>query len=182
MTPATVIVTDGKRQIALGTIVGSEGLVLTKASELKGKVTCELADGRKLLASIQGIDPKTDLALLKIEAKDLVVATINPSAKPKVGAWVATVGPDETPLTVGVVGCNSRKIKGSRAMMGVFLADLEPGKKGVRINQVTANSPAERANILVNDIITAIDGKETPDRSTLQETVVCATHKTCKSL
>ena len=171
VTPATVIVTDGKRQIALGTIVGSEGLVLTKASELKGKVTCELADGRKLLASIQGIDPKTDLALLKIEAKDLVVATINPSAKPKVGAWVVTVGPDETPLTVGVVGCNSRKIKGSRAMMGVFLADLEPGKKGVRINQVTANSPAERANILVNDIITAIDGKETPDRSTLQETV-----------
>ena len=48
---------------------------------------------------------------------------------------------------------------------------MEPGKKGVRINQVTANSPAERANILVNDIITAIDGKETPDRSTLQETV-----------
>ena len=169
--PATVVITDGDRQTALGTIVDANGLILTKASELRGNVTCEIDDGRKLSAKIVGVDPKTDLALLEINATDLVAAEIDPNAKPKVGAWVATVGTGDAPLTVGVVGCANRKIKGSRAMMGVFLADLEPGKKGVRINQVTAKSPAERANILVNDIIIAVDGKETPDRITLQETV-----------
>ncbi len=169
--PATVVISDGKRQISLGTVVEATGLILTKASELKGDVTCQLSDGRELPATIVGVDPKTDLALLKIDANDLVAVEIDPNAKPKIGAWVATVGPGDTPLTVGVIGCEPRKIRGSRAMMGVFLADLEPGKKGVRINQVTANSPAERANILVNDVIIAIDGTETPDRITLQETV-----------
>ena len=166
-----MVISDGKRQIALGTIVESDGLILTKASELKGDVSCQLNDGREMAAKMVGIDPKTDLALLKIDANNLATVKLETAEKPKVGAWVATVGPGETPITVGVIGCEARKIRGSRAMMGVFLADLEPGKKGVRINQVTANSPAERANILVNDIIIAVDGVETPTRIVLQETV-----------
>lgn len=167
---ATVEVLDGKRRVALGAIVDSDGYILTKASELSGDVQVRLADDRVFPASVYGVDEDTDLALLKIPATGLPTVEFV-DTQPHVGTWVVTPGITETPLTVGVIGVAARRIKPSRAMMGVYLADLEPGKKGVRINRVTAGSPAEQANLLVNDVILAVDGTETPDRLTLQQTI-----------
>ena len=58
---------DGK-DVALGTIVGPDGWILTKASELAGKLVCRLPDQRELEARIVGVNPAFDLAMLKIEA------------------------------------------------------------------------------------------------------------------
>src|SRR5262245_66485506 len=62
---------DGYRG-ALGAIVRSDGYIVTKDSELKGKIECQLAsDSKKREAKIVARDPTTDLAIVKLDAKDL---------------------------------------------------------------------------------------------------------------
>src|SRR5437867_1051016 len=62
---------DGYRTV-FGAIVREDGYIVTKASELKGKVQCELRDRvGKLDATIIGSDVPTDLALLKVSATGL---------------------------------------------------------------------------------------------------------------
>ena len=59
---------------ALGAVVRADGYIVTKASELKGKIECQLPGRRqneKLEATIVASDPALDLAILKIDAKDL---------------------------------------------------------------------------------------------------------------
>ena len=80
---------DGKR-VAFGGIVGRDGWVVTKADEVKGPVTCRLKDGRDLPARLVGVDRDVDLAMLKIDAKDLPVLNLQRATHADVGAWVAT--------------------------------------------------------------------------------------------
>src|SRR3954466_9946268 len=65
---------DGQKA-ALGAIVDANGFVVTKASEVKGKIECQLQDGRKLEAQLVGRESGLDLALLKVDAKNLPVVT-----------------------------------------------------------------------------------------------------------
>src|SRR5437588_12812192 len=55
------IVCDGK-DTALATIVGADGYLLTKASELTGKTMCKFKDGRELEAKVVGVHEQSDLA------------------------------------------------------------------------------------------------------------------------
>ncbi|MEO0531803.1 MAG: PDZ domain-containing protein, partial [Planctomycetota bacterium] len=68
---ATVEVRKRGRRIAFGGIVGPNGWIITKASLVRGPVTCRLKDGREYDARLVGIDSDYDLAMLKVEAKDL---------------------------------------------------------------------------------------------------------------
>src|SRR5437868_6119322 len=65
---------DGKA-VALGTVVSADGLIVTKASQLGEKPECQLADGRKLPAKLVGTDDATDIALLRVDAKNLSPVT-----------------------------------------------------------------------------------------------------------
>src|SRR5437762_2909250 len=76
---------DGYRA-ALGAVVRSDGYIVTKASELKGKLECQLAgESQKREARIVARDPATDLAILKIEAKDLPVVPWSSGESPGIG-------------------------------------------------------------------------------------------------
>ena len=173
-TSASVVeISDGKRRIALGTIIDPEGLILTKASELKAGLECKLADGTTLEPTIVGIDPDTDLVLLKVAAKGLNFARIEDEIQPAVGAWLATVGQDDIPLAVGIVSHQAREIADvtlNSAVIGIYPEDREEGD-GVRINVVLNDTPAEQAGLLVNDVIVAIDDKKILNRSELMETL-----------
>lgn len=68
---ATVEIRASGRRVALGGIVGPDGWVVTKASLIRGPVTCRLKDGRELDARLVGVDEPTDLAILKLGAKGL---------------------------------------------------------------------------------------------------------------
>ena len=87
---STVVVNGGRRQIAMGTVVGSEGFILTKASELRGKLKVTLQNGDKLEAKVIGIDPATDLALLKVDAAELPSVKWSNDPTPTTGRWLAT--------------------------------------------------------------------------------------------
>jgi serine protease Do len=165
----TVKVSTQNRPVALGLIVDSSGLVLTKASELKGKLECKLSDGRTLSASVFGIHQSTDLALLKIEAGPLPVADWSLADAPPVGYWVVTPKLDKPP-SLGIVSVKPRAISPPAGYMGVELKQ-EPRDSGVRIDRILANSPAEQAGLRVNDIIVEVNGEKVTDQVMLIATI-----------
>lgn len=156
------IVSDGDL-ISLGAIVDPEGLVVTKASELKGDLVCRLSDGAEYPARIVATDLGSDVAMLKIDASDLPTVEWADQV-PEVGTWLATAGVEERPLALGVVSVAPRDLPAPNAVLGVFL-DEDPA--GVRINRVLPESGAEEAGILVNDVVQAVNGEAVKNREEL---------------
>jgi serine protease Do len=152
---ATVRVLAGEREVALGTIVASDGYVLTKASELESDVTCRLHDGRTFEAQLVGIHRDLDLAMLKIEADDLPVVVWQSSREPRVGQLLATPGDESLPVAVGVLSVADRSIPQQRAVLGVAITE---GEAGPEITQVFPESGAEKAGLQAGDIIQAVAG------------------------
>jgi len=148
---------DGK-DAALGTIVGPDGWILTKASELKGKIVCQMRDQRELEAAYIGVHEPFDLAMLKVDAFDLPVIPWS-DQQPKVGQWVAVPGLEDDPLAVGVVSVPRRGIRPIGGILGVVLKT----DNGARIEKVIPNSPAAKAGIKVDDVITHVNDKPTAD-------------------
>lgn len=166
---ATVrVVCDGK-DAALGTIVGSDGWVLTKHSQVKGKIACRLADGRELPARVVGVHDETDLAMLKVEAQGLAALAWNPSTTVMmVGDWVASAGLGELPTAIGVVSVAPRKVTSPRGILGIVLEQADIGPK---IIQIMPDSGAAKAGLKVNDIVLGINGKLVKTREELIELV-----------
>ncbi|MFZ5831733.1 MAG: trypsin-like peptidase domain-containing protein [Planctomycetota bacterium] len=150
------VLCDGVETV-LGTVVGPNGWILTKASELKGAVTCRLSDGRELPGQTVGISKEFDLAMLKIETKGLPAVDWSTDV-PTVGQWVATasLGPD--PAAIGVVSVPPRRIPPMSGMLGITLDQGEsPG--GAKIEKVVPDSPAEQAGLKEGDVVTHVNGK-----------------------
>src|SRR4051812_4030964 len=101
---STARVTGDGKEIALATVVAPDGLLITKASELRGKLVCKFKDGRSLDATIVGLEPKNDLAMLRVQANDLKPIAWVDSKSAEAGDWLATPGPGSEPVAVGVVG------------------------------------------------------------------------------
>lgn len=166
---ATVRIRCDGKDACLGAVVAADGWILTKASELKGVVTCKLADGRELPARTVGIHDDTDLAMLRIDAEGLPVVKWAPQqSQPIVGDWVAAAGLGDLPTAVGVVSVLPRRVSGRRGVLGIMLEQAEGGPK---IVQITPNSGAAKAGLLVNDIVLSVDGLRTKSREELVELV-----------
>ena len=155
----TVRVKCNGQDAAMGTIVGPNGWVLTKASELRGKIICLLPGQRELEARTIGVNPAFDLAMLKVEATGLP-AVPWVGHDPAVGQWVATAGPGG-PLGLGIVSVPRRAIPHLSGAMGVVLAD---GDGGARIESLIPQSPADRAGLKPKDVVTHVDGKSVKNR------------------
>ena len=98
-----------------GFIVSADGLVLTNAHVVKGAdvVTVKLTDRREFRAKVLGADPKTDVAVLKIDAKNLPVVKIGDTKAMNVGDWVLAIGSPfgfENSVTAGVVSAKGRSL------------------------------------------------------------------------
>ena len=141
---------DG-RTLAFGTVVSEDGYVLTKSSELKGVLTCKLADGNEMDAELIGVHPEYDLAMLKIDAENLPVANWNLSGKETAGQWVVTPDIDGDAASVGVVSVARRRIRPISGLLGISMD--EESNDGVRITEVTEGSGAEDAGLAIDDMI-----------------------------
>jgi serine protease Do len=165
---STVRVLADGAEAALGAIVGADGWIVTKASLLKGKIACKLKDGRLFDARYVGLEPKHDLALLKVEATGLQPVSWADSKESEVGDWVAAPTNGGEPAAVGVVGVAKRKPdpreymtepapKGS-GYLGVFLNDSPEG--AAAIGQLEPGGPAARAGLKAGDIILELEGRK----------------------
>jgi serine protease Do len=167
---ATVrILTDGK-EVALGTVTGPDGWILTKASEISSRPVVRFKDGKELQAAIVGVEPRYDLAMLKVDAKGLPTAEWADSTADPVGNFVASAGQGETPLAVGVMSVASRTLTANElkrptvnANSGYLGIGLDPAKDGPKVSTVTPASAAAKAGLKVNDHILAVNGKSMED-------------------
>ena len=123
-----------------GIIVSNEGYILTNVHVVDNseKIRVTLHDNREFEAEIIGIDPLTEVAVIKIDADNLPVARLGDSDKCKVGQWVLAIGnPLElrSTVTAGIISAKERQIDIIRESFGVesFLqtdAAINPGNSG----------------------------------------------------
>ena len=102
--------------VGSGFIVDASGLIVTSHHVVKGadSVTVTLQDGRRLEARVAGIDPRTDLALIEVDAgESLPVVEFGDSDRTRVGDWVVAVGNPfglGGTVTAGIVSGRGRDI------------------------------------------------------------------------
>jgi serine protease Do len=159
---------DGYRA-ALGTVVRSDGYIVTKASELKGKIECQLSTGGpRYEAQEVTRDSATDLAILKINAQNLSVVQWASGSLPPVGSWLATPGVNSTPVAIGVLSVAARKILPPQAALGIHLDTTDDV---ARIAAVEEGSAADLAGLKPGDAIRQVNGKEIKSAGQLRQTI-----------
>jgi serine protease Do len=104
-----------ERTLGSGFIISNDGDILTNAHVAmdSDEVTVKLKDRREYKAKIIGVDQRTDVALIKINATDLPVARIGDPSKLEVGEWVAAIGAPfgfENSVTAGIVSAKGRSL------------------------------------------------------------------------
>jgi serine protease Do len=101
--------------VGSGFIVRADGVILTNAHVVDGakEVDVKLTDRRELKAKVLGVDRQSDIAVIKVDAKDLPTVKLGKSAAVKVGDWVAAIGSPfgfENSVTQGIVSAKSRTL------------------------------------------------------------------------
>jgi Do/DeqQ family serine protease len=122
-----------------GVIYSADGYILTNnhVVESADQIEVVLFDKRKFNATIIGTDPKTDLAVIKIESNDLPVIGMGDSDAAKVGQWVLAVGNPfdlASTVTAGIISAKGRNIDllGKGAIESFIQTDaaVNPGNSG----------------------------------------------------
>lgn len=105
-----------RRSMGSGFIVSEDGYVLTNNHVIEGadEVMVRLNDRRELPAKVVGTDPRSDMAVLKIEDdEDLPVVSIGKSSELKVGEWVLAIGSPfgfDYTVTAGIISAVGRSL------------------------------------------------------------------------
>jgi len=130
---------DPNRGSGSGFIISPDGYIVTNHHVVENTDSVEvvLGDERKFPAEIVGLDPQTDLALLKIDATDLPAVKFGDSSRLQVGDWVIAIGNplglDHT-VTAGIISAKGRNIFNDENLAyGEFLqtdAAINPGNSG----------------------------------------------------
>ena len=119
-----------------GFIVSSDGIILTNAHVVKDarEVTVKLTDRREFRAKVLGSDPKTDIAVLRIEAKNLPMVVLGKTSDLRVGEWVLAIGSPfgfENTVTAGVVSAKGRSLPDDSAVPFIQTdVPINPGNSG----------------------------------------------------
>jgi serine protease Do len=154
--------------VALGTLMDTNGLALTKASELKkGKLTCWLAIEKEVDAEVIAVDEEEDVALVQVRAqgqKPIRWAADEVS----VGQWAITPGIADTPQAVGIISALPRRIRPSRALIGV---QFDFRSSTARIEDVLPGFGAEKAGVKPGDVIVALNSVTVTNREQIVETL-----------
>lgn len=127
-----------------GIILSADGYILTNNHVIDGanKITVKLINGKEYTASLKGKDPKTDLAVLKIDETGLTPAVFGDSSKVAVGDLAVAIGYPlgelEGTLTVGVISALNRSITIDNITMNLMQTDaaVNPGNSGCALINV----------------------------------------------
>lgn len=119
-----------------GFIVSADGVVLTNAHVVDGadEVTVKLTDKREFKAKVVGVDKQTDVAVLRIDARNLPTVKIGSPEQARVGEWVVAIGAPfgfENSVTAGIISAKSRTLpdEGYVPFMQTDVA-INPGNSG----------------------------------------------------
>jgi serine protease Do len=127
------------QSLGSGVIVSPDGYLLTNnhvVGDVSAQVSVILGDKREMPAKIVGVDEMTDLAVLKIDARNLPVLPWGDSSKLKVAEWVLAIGNPfqlNQTVTLGIVSATGRSLEGRLATYEDFIqtdAAINPGNSG----------------------------------------------------
>ncbi len=126
-----------RRGAGSGVIIRSDGYILTNNHVVRkaDEILVTLDDGRKFKGKVVGRDSFTDLALVKIDASDLPVASLGASAKIRPGDWAIAIGSplglDHT-VTFGIVSALGRSLMELGGNLELIQTDaaINPGNSG----------------------------------------------------
>lgn len=131
------IQTPEQRGSGSGVILTSDGYIVTNNHVVNGadEIEVKLNDNREFKARIIGQDKTTDLALIKIEAKNLQPITVGSSDDLKLGEWVLAVGNPfnfTSTVTAGIVSAKARSLHASDGIESFIQTDaaINPGNSG----------------------------------------------------
>jgi serine protease Do len=119
-----------------GFIISADGYVMTNNHVVEGadEVTVRLTDRRQFIAKVVGTDKRSDIAVLKIEAKDLPFVTIGSADELKVGEWVLAIGSPfgfDFSVTSGIVSAKQRALPNERYIPFIQTdVAINPGNSG----------------------------------------------------
>ncbi|MEQ3664863.1 MULTISPECIES: trypsin-like peptidase domain-containing protein [unclassified Olleya] len=128
-----------KRQLGTGSgvIISPDGYIITNNHVIEDsqQLSVTLNDNRTLTAKIIGTDPKTDIALLKVESDEqLPYTTFGDSDTAKIGEWVLAVGNPfnlTSTVTAGIISAKSRDLSGQSTQSFIQTdAAVNPGNSG----------------------------------------------------
>ncbi|MDP2833471.1 MAG: trypsin-like peptidase domain-containing protein [Pseudomonadota bacterium] len=124
------------RELGSGFVVAPNGIILTNSHVIRGaeKINVRFADKRELPARVLGIDPLTDVAVLKVEADNLTTAVLGDSTRLEVGQWVLAIGAPlglERTATQGIISALGRSLP-SDSYVPFIQTDvpINPGNSG----------------------------------------------------
>jgi len=127
------------QSLGSGVIVSADGYLLTNnhvIGDVNAQVSVILGDKREMPAKVVGVDEWTDIAVLKVDAKNLPVLPWGDSSKLKVAEWVLAIGNPfqlNQTVTLGIVSATGRSLEGRLATYEDFIqtdAAINPGNSG----------------------------------------------------
>lgn len=128
---------EREESLGSGVIVTSDGTILTNNHVIEGAtdIKVQLADNRQFTAKLIGTDPKTDVAVLKIDANNLPVLAFGDSSKLQVGDVVFAIGEPfglKSTATMGIVSATGRSGLGIENYEDFIQTDasINPGNSG----------------------------------------------------
>jgi serine protease Do len=118
-----------------GFIIRPEGVIMTNAHVVDGasEVTVRLTDRREYTAKVVGVDTKSDIAILRISAKDLPTVKLGDSRSLRVGEWVLAIGAPfgfENSATAGIVSAKGRTLESGYVPFIQTDVPINPGNSG----------------------------------------------------
>ena len=154
--------------VALGAVIDTNGLVLTKASEIKnGKLTCWLATENEVPAEVLAVDQDEDVALVRVHAQGLKPIEWT-TDEVSIGQWAITPGIIDVPHAVGIVSALPHKIQRGRALVGV---SFDVNSTSPKVSQILPGLGAQKAGLQPGDIIMAVNEINVTNRQQVVEMI-----------
>ena len=162
---SSAVIRQGRTQLAYGVVVSTDGHILTKASEVDGIGDLNVIIDRREYRDVEVriVDPVWDVALLRVDASDLVpVEFIDTDADDLPhGTWVVANGATSRlarRAIGGVISANARPIPAAGgAVLGIV---MEVTDEGLLIKSVVEGSGAERAGLAEGDMLLSVAGAD----------------------
>lgn len=169
---SSAVIQEGRRRLAYGVVVSSDGFILTKASEVRSAASLNVIVDAAVFpdARVVAVDPVWDVALIQVAAENLQPVGFSTAGEVPQGTWVVTNGATSRAkrrVLAGIVSANVREIPAAGgAALGVVLKE---GGESLVIGSVNEKSGAHEAGMRAGDMIVAVEGKKVPKPGDLRD-------------